>query len=148
MSLPIVHQTQPLPDACACTCLAMLSGQPAATIIDSYHAGYRDGSMSVFEIMDKLGICAEYAEGHTLHPGNLYLLYVASLNLRGVLHQVIADMREGSLVIFDPNKGRAGKSYYYVGHEQLPPDPLAVQLTDWGVDARIVVAPALQFSVR
>lgn len=113
--MKIIHQQQPTADSCASACIAMLLDAPVEKVIEKFHDKYINHEMNVHHYLLNHGLAVECltCEHWQAQWGNLYLLTVASLHKKGVLHYIILDVRlEGVVDIYDPNMGKEGKKYY------------------------------------
>lgn len=138
----LVHQTQPTPMGCVCTCIAMLMGEDAQSVIDRYHEKYYvERSMDVGEILaEQAFIFRREMAGTvlTLYPGSVYLLTVASLNIPGSLHQILVDYRDtAGPVVLDPAKGYGKRKYYTFDQKEADEVNNAFLLFSWIVDYTI-----------
>lgn len=145
----IVHQTQPTPLSCIATCLAMLCGRKAKFVDAEFTQDYGQQKVDVpmalapFNIMCKPHLSAGI---HELNIGSLYLATVPSLMSAGLFHQIIIDVREGIIEVYDPGQGFSKTTQYYV-----PPDSpmldhdsefysnLAFPLRTWILDYELVI---------
>lgn len=138
----LVHQTQPTPMGCVCTCIAMLMGEDAQSVIDRYHEKYYvKRSMDVGDILaEQAFIFRREMAGTvlTLYPGAVYLLTVASLNIPGSLHQILVDYRNtAGPVVLDPAKGYGKRKYYTFDQIEADEVSNAFLLFSWIVDYTI-----------
>lgn len=138
----LVHQTQPTPMGCVCTCIAMLMGEDAQSVIDRYHEKYYvERSMDVGDILaEEAFIFRREMAGTvlTLYPGSVYLLTVASLNIPGSLHQILVDYRDtAGPVVLDPAKGYGKRKYYTFDQTEADEVNNAFLLFSWIVDYTI-----------
>lgn len=138
----LVHQTQPTPMGCVCTCIAMLIGEDAQSVIDRYHEKYYvKRSMDVGDILaEQAFIFRREMAGTvlTLYPGAVYLLTVASLNIPGGLHQILVDYRDtAGPVVLDPAKGYGKRKYYTSDQTEADEVSNAFLLFSWIVDYTI-----------
>lgn len=112
----ITPQTQPCPVSCVATCIAMIAGKPATVIRDQFHDCYRDGNLSIGDMLRELGIPFtdfRSAERNSVNERGIWLLGVPSLNIRGGGHQIVLEWDdEDDLMVFDPNLGHDDRSYY------------------------------------
>lgn len=115
----IVHQSQPLDDACVSTCLAMLLRVPAQQVIDDFHHQYvADEILPSGYLLDKgLPFRRYYVEERAnLLPNRVYLTTVPSLNIEHGLHQILivtGDFDERCMIqVFDPQLGNPDKNAY------------------------------------
>ena len=113
--IQIDHLTQPTPDSCTSTCLAMLLKQPIKKILMEFHDSYRENNTTPGSYLGSYYM--RYGERLTddtrLYFGWIYLLSVPSLNRPGELHHIIADARENEEIwIYDPARGYEGRRYY------------------------------------
>lgn len=137
----IEHQIQPTGVSCVSTCVAMLAGVPAEEVIKRFHMKYYvERSIRISDMLDHYDISyAQVLSGcePRMDAGYIYLLSVPSLNLRGQLHEIIVDYREGvAPKCYDPAKGLGGRSYYVLTPAEVDEDEngLAFQLLTWVVD--------------
>ena len=56
MSPIITHQMQPCPYSCVSTCLAMIVWRPAQEVIEEMHQPYRDGDLTLRQMLERLGV--------------------------------------------------------------------------------------------
>lgn len=115
MTYLISHQTQPTPNTCFSTCLAMIKALPAGVVVSALHEQYFAGDMSTrmalelqqipFESFDTADLPAFSRDG-------AYLVGVPSLNWVGGMHQIIVECLDGMMVVLDPAMGRPGCKYY------------------------------------
>jgi len=133
------HQTQPTHDSCVVTCCAMLAGKPAKMAYEHFHEKLWANEVNVEWILEALDVQFQrgFYEGHTVYGGFVYLVSVPSLNCRGEFHQVILDSRGEELVVLDPARGLDGK-FHYVWQPEKGEDPLAVPLTSWLINYRVL----------
>ena len=137
---PIIsHQMQPCPYSCVSTCLAMIVGRPARAIIEEMHQSYRDGELTLRQMLERLGV--EYTAFFSLDCPPLanegvYLCTSPSLNIEAGNHQILIEVTNTGYFVFDPVRGREGRKYYVVRGEGEG-DLLAVDLGGFVVDALI-----------
>lgn len=113
--MKIIHQQQPTSNTCASTCIAMLLNTPVEDVVKDFHDKYMRLETGVHQYLTDNGLNVECltCEHRQAQWGNLYLLTVASLNTKGLLHYIILDVRiEGAVIIYDPNMGKNDKDYY------------------------------------
>lgn len=139
LSNPLVHQTQPTPMGCVCTCLAMLMDEPASAVIERYHDHYySQKSVEVADILVNEGFMFKRELAGTvttLFPGSVYMLTVASLNIPGGLHQILVDYRDPERpVVLDPAKGYLDRKYYTLDQHEADSVKEAFLLFSWIVD--------------
>lgn len=145
----IKHQTQPTPLSCIATCIAMIQGRDAGLVDDEFTLYYSKQRTDVPMYLAHDGIMCKphLAAGiHELKIGSLYLATVPSLMSAGLFHQVIIDVREGIVEIYDPGQGFSKTTQFYV-----PPDSpmldhdsefysnLAFPLRTWILDYELVI---------
>lgn len=145
----IVHQTQPTPLSCIATCLAMLCGRKAEFVDAEFTPKYvrKQADIPMFLAMWGILCKPQLAAGiHELNIGSLYLATVPSLMSAGLFHQIIIDVREGIIEVYDPGQGFSKTTQYYV-----PPDSpmldhdsefysnLAFPLRTWILDYELVI---------
>lgn len=134
----LVHQKQPNGETCACTCLAMLSGNMAQKIIDGFHQRYFYDDMSMADILAKMELEYEQWNVFDRRPVNEYppgatLCSVPSLTRRGGLHYILIEVSEdrGLYRILDPQMG-TDNPYYAT---EADSSSLAAPLISWEVHA-------------
>lgn len=102
---------QPSPNTCVHACLAMVTGLPVAQIVDELPAPAGPEHYNAWLVRHSIR-AGDPTE--LMLRGELYLLSVASRNLLGKLHMIVADLRHdyGStgLRIWDPVDGVEGKT--------------------------------------
>lgn len=145
----IIHQTQPTPLACVATCLAMLCGRKAEFVDAEFTPKYvrKQGDIPMFLAMWGILCKPQLAAGiHELNIGSLYLATVPSLMSAGLFHQIIIDVREGVIEVYDPGQGFSKTTQYYVPPDSLMLDPdsefysnLAFPLRTWILDYELVI---------
>lgn len=112
----IHHQMQPCPVSCVSTCIAMLTGKPVAEIIERFHANYREGDLSIGDMLRELNLDFKdfrSAERQSIDRDAIYLCSVPSLNIQGGMHEIVVEMaNDGDWVVHDPNMGRDDRLYY------------------------------------
>ena len=137
---PIVsHQMQPCPYSCVSTCLAMIVGRPAQAIIEEMHQPYRDGELTLRQMLESLGV--EYTAFFSLDcpplaDEGVYLCTSPSLNIEGGNHQILIEVTDENYVVLDPVQGRDERKYY-VARGKGEGIPLAIDLGGFVVDAFI-----------
>lgn len=135
----ITHQMQPCPYSCVSTCLAMIVGRPAQEVIEQMHKPYRDGDLTLRQMLERLGV--EYTAFFSLDcpplaDEGVYLCTSPSLNIEGGNHQILIEVTDEGYFVFDPVQGREDRKYY-VARERGEGIPLAVDLGGFVVDAFI-----------
>lgn len=133
----IIHQTQPCSFSCVSTCLAMIVSRPAAEVIAELHQPYRDGDLTLREMLDYLGIkyTAFYSVDTTpLADEGVYLCTAPSLNIEAGNHQILIEVTDDGYFVLDPVRGRDGRKFY-VARGQGCGDPLAIDLGGFVIDA-------------
>lgn len=139
MTALITLQTQPCPFSCVSTCLAMIVGRPAASVIAELHQPYRDGDLTLREMLEYLNIryTAFYSlDCPPLADEGVYLCTAPSLNIEGGNHQILIEVTDEGYFVFDPVAGREDRKFY-VPRGQVDRHPLAVDLGGFVVDAFI-----------
>ena len=137
---PIInHQMQPCPYSCVSTCLAMIVGRPAQEIIEEMHKPYRDGDLTLRQILERLGV--EYTAFFSLDcpplaDEGVYLCTSPSLNIEGGNHQILIEVTDENYFVLDPVQGRKDRKYY-VARGKGESIPLAIDLGGFVVDAFI-----------
>lgn len=139
LSNPLKHQTQPTAMSCVCTCLAMLMDEPVIDVVSKYHEDYfNKQTLDMDEILRNEGFIFKHelaGRVQTLMPGAIYVLTVASLNIKGGLHQVLVDYRDPAQpVALDPAKGYPDRKYYTVDQHEADDKDNAFLLFSWIVD--------------
>lgn len=133
----IVRQMQPCPVSCVSTCLAMLAGRPAAEVISELHKPYREGELTMREMLEYLGIkyTAFFSvDNPPLAEEGVYLCTAPSLNIEAGNHQILIEVTDEGYFVIDPVQGREDRKYY-VPRGQGNGDPLAIDLGGFVVDA-------------
>lgn len=146
MSPIITHQTQPCPYSCVSTCLAMIVGRPAKEVIEEMHQPYRDGDLTLRQMLERLGV--EYTAFFSLDcpplaDEGVYLCTSPSLNIEGGNHQILIEVTDENYVVLDPVQGREDCKYY-VARGRGEGIPLAIDLGGFIVDAFISRAHLLE----
>lgn len=141
MKTTLTQLTQPTKFSCVTTCLAMLLGHDIPDgVVAKYHHKFFSGAMSVYQIMDELGIKyrrPQRSKRYELKKGKTYLVSIPSLNISGGLHQVIFQITGSwNIVVFDPAQGRRGRKFYQSTHLHLS-EHCQHPLT-WDIDAEIL----------
>lgn len=147
--IPIVkHQTQPCMTSCATTCMAMIAGKPVAELIPKIHQPYRDGSLTLRDMLHFVGASYEAFESideTALDREGVYLCTAPSLNIVAGLHQILVEVTLSDYFVLDPVLGRDGKKFYVKrGHGES--SPLAVELGGFVVDAFVSRDSLLRFA--
>ena len=133
----IKHQMQPCPVSCVCTCLAMLSGLPAPTVIAKWHDKYREGNTSLRVILDDLKVefsSFDTCDNPSLCDEGVYLCTAPSLNNVAGTHQILIELTEDDYYVIDPVQGREDRKYY-VKRGESGGDNLSVELRGFTIDA-------------
>ncbi|UAN48029.1 hypothetical protein KGP17_11110 [Serratia sp. JSRIV001] len=136
----IEHQQQPTFNTCMSACIAMVASRPVDEVVELWHEKFHAKTDWLDDALDHYGI--PYFYGHpkqgTLRNGFVYFLSVASLNIVGGLHQVIAILVEGDKPVFlDPVMGRPGSKYYVFGE---PKTDSEASIISWTVDLAVPLA--------
>jgi hypothetical protein len=135
----IILQTQPCPVSCVSTCLAMIVGRPAADVIEELHKPYRDGDLTLREMLEYLGVkyTAFYSvDTPPLADEGVYLCTAPSLNIEAGNHQILIEVTDEKYFVLDPVQGREGRKFY-VTRGKGNGDPLAIDLGGFVIDAFI-----------
>ncbi|MDS7913019.1 hypothetical protein ACHQJB_15160 [Raoultella planticola] len=137
--MSLKHQQQPTHNSCMSACVAMISSQPVSEVVAQWHEKFHSKEAWLDDAMDHYRI--PYFYGHPkkaeLLPGFIYFLTVPSLNIVGGLHQILAAVKEGSVVeILDPAEGRDGAKHYVYRECQNSDE---CELISWSVDLAIPV---------
>ena len=145
----IKHQTQPTPLSCIATCLAMLAGRPAKFVDQEFTPKYVRNQHDIPMFLAMCGILCkpQITSGiHELKIGSLYLATVPSLMSAGLFHQIIIDVREGIVEVYDPGQGVSKTTQFYVPPDSLMLDHdsefysnLAFPLRTWILDYELVI---------
>jgi hypothetical protein len=130
-AVALVQQTQP--DNCASACLAMVTGNNIDLVTSQFHALYRGQKIEMHDYLISMDVpftrCM--AGDRTMPVDAVVIVSVPSLNIVGGLHYVVIEtLPDGSGWLLDPNRGREGGKYY-VMHESLVDNDLAVPLNGW-----------------
>lgn len=137
MSSLITFQMQPCPMSCVSTCMAMIVGRPAAELIQELHQSYRNGDITLRNMLDYLGVryTAFYSvDCPPLADEGVYLCTAPSLNIQAGNHQILIEVTDEGYFVFDPVQGREDRKYY-VARGKGEDDPLAIDLGGFVVDA-------------
>uniref|UniRef100_A0AAU8GEL9 Peptidase C39 domain-containing protein n=1 Tax=Salmonella phage vB_SEnST11_KE23 TaxID=3161174 RepID=A0AAU8GEL9_9CAUD len=131
----IKHLTQPTKDSCMATCLAMVIGISAEEALKMYHTDLQLYKIWFDDVLEKLHIPYYYGSPRSSRISGNVLCFatVASLNMPGMLHQILIQSVDGELTVYDPAKGRSG-SKYYIPHTEGPETELAKHLQSWTLD--------------
>lgn len=135
----ITFQMQPCPASCVSTCMAMIVERPAADLIKEFHQAYRDGAITLRNMLEFLGVgyTAFYSvDCPPLADEGVYLCTAPSLNIQAGNHQILIEVTDDGYFVFDPVQGREGRMFY-VARGKGEGDPLAVDLGGFVVDAFI-----------
>lgn len=135
----ITLQMQPCPVSCVSTCMAMIVERPAADLIKEFHQAYRDGDITLRNMLDFLGVgyTAFYSvDCPPLAEEGVYLCTAPSLNIQAGNHQILIEVTDDGYFVFDPVQGRDDRMFY-VARGKGEGDPLAVDLGGFVVDAFI-----------
>ena len=128
------HQSQINENTCTSACLAMILDISIWTVFQEFHAEYCSGTMSVSDYLDKKRCAYTILNSiDTIKEDGIYLAVVASLNTVGGLHQIVMEVMDGNITIYDPNKGRVGMKYYSNDVD----DMTSVRLTQYILDLKI-----------
>ena len=135
----ITPQMQPCPYSCVSTCLAMIVGRPAQEVIEEMHQPYRDGDLTLRQMLERLGV--EYTAFFSLDcpplaDEGVYLCTSPSLNIEGGNHQILIEVTDEGYFVLDPVQGRKDRKYY-VARGKGDGISLAVDLGGFVVDAFI-----------
>lgn len=111
----IQHQMQPCPVSCVTTCMAMIAGVPVNHLMGKFHTDYREGDLSVGDMLRSLNIEFEdfrSSDRVSIFDDGVYLVCAPSLNIQGGMHQLVIEMADGEWSVFDPNMGKEGRLFY------------------------------------
>lgn len=131
----ICHLTQPTKDSCMATCLSMVLGISEKEGYKLYHKKLQKYEIWFDTILDKYGIPYYYGSprSNRLSGNVLCFATVPSLNMQGLLHQILIQYEEGKFTVFDPAQGRVGSKYYIPNNQEID-NELQVNLQSWLVD--------------
>jgi hypothetical protein len=93
----------------------MALGEPVETRVEKSHAAYLSGVVTIPSMLDAAGVSYRRClPDEKLCPGFAYILKVPSLNLPGMNHFILFDMRAHleEYTVFDPVAGKPGKIAY------------------------------------
>lgn len=119
--------------SCLSAALSMVSGLHMDTVMEEFHAKYRNGELVPQDYLKEVGVkFTEVCQFGRIEfrPGRRYIASVQSLNDFGSMHAVVFECadEDGLFFFFDPNMGIKGKRYYTL-HDLDPEEyPLAVKL--------------------
>lgn len=131
----IKHLTQPTKDSCMATCIAMVIGISAEEAVKLYHTDLQSYKIWFDDVLEDYRIPYYYGSPKSSRISGNVLCFatVASLNMPGMLHQILIQNSEGSLTVYDPAKGRIGAKYY-IPHTEGPETEEAKHLQSWTLD--------------
>lgn len=131
----IKHLTQPTKDSCMATCLAMVIGISAEEALKMYHADLQSYKIWFDDVLENYRIPYYYGSPRSSRISGNVLCFatVASLNMPGMLHQILIQNVDGKFTVYDPAKGRVGAKYY-IPHTEGPETELAKHLQSWTLD--------------
>lgn len=132
---------QPTATSCTSACLAMITGIDVHQVIAEFHDDWHSQKSDPAQYLKSKGvefIINTNPFSTLMEWDKVYLLSVASLNIEGGLHHIVADMRGDREIILDPNNGKDGKRFY-TGWSEKSDNPLAVELRAWMVDGEAVL---------
>lgn len=131
----IKHLTQPTKDSCMATCLAMVIGISAEEALKMYHADLQSYKIWFDDVLENYRIPYYYGSPRSSRISGNVLCFatVASLNMPGMLHQILIQNVDGKFTVYDPAKGRTGAKYY-IPHTEGPETGLAKHLQSWTLD--------------
>lgn len=119
---PIIEQqTQLLWDSCVSASIAMMLGINQQLVVDEFHTQYMAHEIEESDYLESKGLKFElhYTKTNSkdLVSDRVYLLAVPSLNIKGIVHSIVAHTfidTDGSLkwYIYDPNYGYEGREVY------------------------------------
>ncbi len=135
----INHQMQPCPVSCVSTCMAMLVNEPVSVTVNRFHDAYRDGSLTLRSMLDRLGLgyTAFYSiDCPAMVDEGAYLCTAPSLNIEAGNHQILIELTDDGYYVHDPVMGRHDRKFY-VARGAAPDNPLAVDLGGFIIDAFI-----------
>lgn len=137
MTRLISRQMQPCPVSCVCTCLAMVAGVPAPSVITKWHDTYREGNTALRVILDDLKIpftSFDTCDNTSLCEEGVYLCTAPSLNIVAGTHQILIEVTGENYYVIDPVQGREDRKYY-VKRGDSSGDPWKVDIGDFTIDA-------------
>lgn len=117
------------------TCLAMVIGISAEEAVKLYHTDLQSYKIWFDDVLEDYRIPYYYGSPKSSRISGNVLCFatVASLNMPGMLHQILIQNSEGSLIVYDPAKGRVGAKYY-IPHTAGPETEEAKHLQSWALD--------------
>lgn len=131
----INHLTQPTKDSCMATCLAMVIGISAEEALERYHKDLQSYKIWFDNVLDSYRIPYYYGSPRSSRISGDVLCFatVASLNMPGMLHQILIQNVGDRLTVYDPAEGRLGAKYY-IPHTDGPETEDAKHLHSWTLD--------------
>ncbi|MFK0092908.1 hypothetical protein [Pseudomonas sp. NPDC090592] len=139
MDSQIKLQMQPCPVSCVSTCMAMIVDRPAEELIREFHHAYRNGDITLRNMLDYLGVTytAFYSvDCPPLADEGVYLCTAPSLNIQAGNHQILIEVTDDGYFVHDPVQGREERKFY-VSRGAGEENGLAVDLGGFVVDAFI-----------
>lgn len=132
-------QTQCDPKGCVSACIAMLLNRPVEEVTAEFHADYHAGVIKTRKYLEDHGVrlVAGDPEGG-LDWDKMFLLGVPSLNLPGIMHQIIVTTFGDEFRVYDPNEGYAGRLFYSEVTE-----PGARHILGYRIDYEVLWCPAM-----
>ena len=132
-------QTQSDPKGCVSACIAMLLNRPVEEVTAHFHGDYINGCRTACHYLTSHGVrlVAGDPEG-VIDWDRTFLLGVPSLNLPGIMHQIIVTTYNYEIKVFDPNEGYFGRKFY---SEII--EPGATALLGFRIDYEIIWCPAM-----
>lgn len=132
-------QVQCDPKGCVSACIAMLLNRPVEEVTAEFHEDYRSGKKRARDFLEANGVrlVAGDPEGDLREDG-IYLLGVPSLNLPGIMHQIIAVTDNDGFRVYDPNEGYTGRLFYSEVAE-----PGSKPILGYRIDYEILWCPAM-----
>jgi hypothetical protein len=105
---------QPTPHSCVHACLSMITGIPVESLIERFGDNGLNWAQEVTVLVEnKIWPHRNIDAGpHPFPLEGVYLATVPSLNIAGRSHRVVIDARSEGYTLYDPNKGRHGRSVY------------------------------------
>lgn len=117
------------------TCLAMVIGISAEEALERYHKDLQSYEIWFDNVLDTYRIPYYYGSPKSSRISGDVLCFatVASLNMPGMLHQVLIQHVDGVLEVYDPARGRKGAKYY-IPNTRGPETDTRKHLQSWTLD--------------
>lgn len=113
MTITVTPLTQPTPNTCAHTCLAMVTGESIDSLIERFgDRGICWSDDALILVENGIFPVKITGDGHPFPYQGVYIVSTPSLNKPGKLHAVVVEANEDGYVVHDPNSGREGVEAY------------------------------------